>query len=126
MNNTPVKLMTLCLALAGLFLIPFRAHALEFNLVDGEPIHTQAQLDSLHTGDTVIMTCTHCKAGTMTTYSSDPNSPNHLQWMKPGFTKTCPMCGGTLTTVKKGDKTEIICSKCGSMGFVNAYHTGKS
>ena len=59
----------------------------------------------------------------MATYSSDPSNPGHVKWLQPGSEKPCTMCGGTMKTVKKGDKVEIICSKCGSMGFVTAYKT---
>jgi len=124
MNNACLKIVTVCAALVCLAFSPLRLQALEFNLVDGEPIHTQAELDALQTGDTVVMTCTHCKVGTMSTYNSDPSSPNHLQWLTPGFEKKCTTCGGTMKAVKKGDKIELVCSKCGVMGYITAYKTG--
>ena len=98
--------------------------ALEFNLVDGEPIRSQADMDGLKTGDTLVMSCSRCKSGTMVTYNSDPASPGHVKWLQAGNEKSCS-CGGTMKTVKEGNKTKLVCSKCGDMGFVTAYKAEK-
>jgi hypothetical protein len=124
MKYAYLKILVFCAAL-GLFL-GNPLHALEFNLVDGEPIHSQADMDSLKTGDMLVMTCMHCKSGTMMTYSSDPSSPGHVNWMQPGATKACTSCGGTMKAVKEGDRIKIVCSKCGDMGYVTAYRTSKN
>lgn len=97
--------------------------ALEFNLVDGEPIHNQAQMDALHTGDTLVMTCPNCHAGKMVTYSSDASSPGHVNWMKPGTTFTCKQCGAKLTAVEKDGRIYYECSKCHALGGVTAFKT---
>ena len=96
-----------------------------FNLVDGEPIHTQAQMDSLHTGDTVVLICPNCHAGKMVTYSADKDSPGHVKWMQPGNTETCSRCGAKLTAVEKDGRVVYECSKCKELGYVTAFKTAK-
>ncbi len=99
--------------------------ALEFNAIDGQPIHTQEQMDSLHDGDMVVLTCPNCHAGKLVKYSTDPSSPNHVPWMKPGTTYTCKECGAKLTAVEKDGRIVYECSKCRALGGVTAYKTSK-
>jgi hypothetical protein len=124
MKSMYFKAIVVCAVLGFFSGNPLHAQV-QFNLVDGEPIRSQADVDALKTGDTLIMTCAHCKAGSMITYSSDPASPGHVKWMQAGNEKPCAHCGGTMKTVKVGDKTKLVCSKCGDMGFVTAYKTGQ-
>jgi Zn finger protein HypA/HybF involved in hydrogenase expression len=98
------------------------AQATNFNLVDGQPIHSQSDLDSLQTGDTVAMICPKCKSSRMTTYSSDPSSPGHVNWMQANFKTVCKACGGTVTT---GPGGKHMCSKCGDTGYMHAYKTAQ-
>ena len=108
-----------------MFLSGYQLHAqsnVRFNEVDGQPIYTQASVNNLKTGDTVVMTCPMCRSVTMVTYSADPNSPGHVKWLQSGFAKTCS-CGGTMKTVIVDGKAKLICSKCGDMGFVSAFKT---
>ncbi len=100
--------------------------ATRFNLVDGQPIHSQAGMDALTTGDKVVMVCPMCQSISMTTYSSDESSKGHVKWMQAGSTKTCALCGGTVTTeVDKDGNTKFVCSKCGDSGFVSAFKTAQ-
>ncbi len=124
MKDLYCRIVIICAALVFVVGNPLRAQV-QFNLVDGEPIRSQADVDALKTGDTLVMVCPHCKAGSMMTYSSDPSSPGHVKWMQPGSEKACALCGGTMKTVKVGDKTELVCSKCGVMGFVTAFKTAQ-
>ncbi len=95
--------------------------SVRFNLVDGQPIRTQADMDALTTGDKVVAVCPMCQGVSMTTYSSDESSKGHLKWMQAGYSRTCPMCGGKVTTqVDKDGKTKFICSTCGDSGFVSS------
>lgn len=126
MKNAYLKIITVCAVLGLLSGSPLHAQSTtRFNLIDGEPIHFQADMDALKTGDMVIMMCSACQSGTMTTYSSNSNSRGHVKWMQPGFEKTCSTCGGTMKAVKDGDKTKLVCSKCGDMGFVTAFKPGE-
>jgi len=81
------------------------------------PIHTQAEVDALTTGDRIAMTCSMCKSVTIVTYSSDADSKGHVKWMHPGEEMDCPMCGGKITVVGGGEgkqaNTTHVCSKCG-------------
>ncbi len=95
----------------------------KFNEIDGMPIHSQADLDSLKTGDTVAMVCSTCNGTEMTTYSKDPSSPRHVKWMQSDFSKTCKMCGGKLTAVKDGDQIKYVCEKCSGPAFMTAFKT---
>jgi hypothetical protein len=104
--------------------------AVQFNLVDGQPIRTQADVDTLTTGDTIAMVCSMCKSITMVTYSSDVDSKGHVKWMHPGEEMDCPQCGGKMTTVGGGEgkQTNIkhVCSKCGGeSAFCCAFKTGQ-
>jgi hypothetical protein len=118
-----LKIVAVCAAvslLSGGFL--HAQSGVRFNLVDGQPIHSQADMDALATGDKVAMVCGMCKSVSLTTYSSDATSKGHVKWMQSGFTRTCPMCGGKVTTeVDKDGNTKFTCSKCGSdSGFVSS------
>jgi hypothetical protein len=81
------------------------------------PIHSQADVDALTTGDRIAMVCSMCKSVTLVTYSSDVDSKGHVQWMHPGEEMDCPQCGGKITTVGGGEgkqaNTTHVCSKCG-------------
>ncbi|HEX4140459.1 MAG TPA: zf-TFIIB domain-containing protein, partial [Candidatus Methylacidiphilales bacterium] len=123
MKSTCQLILLVCAMLGLLSSPPLRA--LSFNLVDGEPIHTQAELNSLHTGDTLVLTCPNCGAGGMITYNSDKDSPGHVKWMKPGFTMTCPHCGAKLTATERDGKIVYVCDKCDAVGTVTAYKTSK-
>jgi DNA-directed RNA polymerase subunit M/transcription elongation factor TFIIS len=98
--------------------------ALEFNLVDGEPIHTQDELSSLHTGDTLVLECPNCGSGKMITYSAD-NKSMAKKWLTPGTTFTCPHCGAKLKATEKDGKIVYVCDKCDAVGTVTAYKTSK-
>jgi len=126
MKNALLKILTLCAALGFLATSPLHAQpAVQFNLVDGQPIHSQADMDALKTGDMVVMYCPTCQSTAMAVYNSDPNSSGHLQWMQPGFEKKCFKCGGTVKTVKVGDKVKIICTMCKAPVFVTAFKSGQ-
>jgi DNA-directed RNA polymerase subunit M/transcription elongation factor TFIIS len=116
-------ILLLCATLGLLTSSPLRA--LSFNAVDGEPIHTQAELDALHTGDTVVLTCPNCGAGKMVVYNSDKDSAGHVKWLQPGFTVTCPHCGAKLTATDRDGKIVYVCDKCDAVGTVTAYKTAK-
>ncbi len=113
--------MTLMLfAVLGFFLSsPLRA--LSFNLVDGQPIQTQADMDSLKTGDMLVMVCPNCGAGKMIRYSSDKDSAGHVKWMQPGNTVTCERCGAKLTATEQDGKIVYVCDKCSAVGRVTAF-----
>ena len=120
MNAT---LIAVVVSVVLLFGNPLRAQS--FNLIDGQPIHTQADLDSLSTGDTVVVVCPKCKGMAMTTYSSDPSSPGHVKWLEAGFTKTCSMCGGKAKTKTINGKTVLVCDKCNEADIITAFKTSQ-
>jgi hypothetical protein len=86
-----IKIIMFCAVVGFLSGGSLLAQPTNFNLVDGQPIHSQADLDSLQTGDTVVTICPKCKAMTMTTYSSDPSSPGHVK-----LKQVCKKDGATL------------------------------
>lgn len=94
------------------------------------PIHSQAEVDALTTGDLIAMVCGMCKSVTVVTYSSDVDSKGHVKWMHPGSEMDCPTCGGKLTmngggTGKQAGYTHT-CSKCGGeSAFCCATKTGQ-
>jgi hypothetical protein len=81
------------------------------------PIHSQADVDALTTGDTIAMVCGMCKSVTLVTYSSDADSKGHVKWMHPGSEMNCPQCGGKMTTNGGGTGKQAgythTCTKCG-------------
>ena len=123
MKNAYLKILLACAAFGFLLGNPLHAQT-QFNLVDGEPIHSQADMDALKTGDTVVMYCPTCQSTMMATYNSDPNSPGHLKWMQPGFEKACLKCGGKVKAEKVGDKVKLVCTTCKAPVFVTAFKTG--
>jgi hypothetical protein len=123
MKNAYLKILAVCAVLGLLTGSPLKAQSSpRFNEIDGQPIHSQADLNALKTGDTVVMTCPACQSSTMVTYSSDPADKGHVNWMQPGFEKTCS-CGGKMRAVQVGEKVKLICSKCGDMGVITAFKT---
>jgi predicted RNA-binding Zn-ribbon protein involved in translation (DUF1610 family) len=125
MKNAYCKIITVCAVLVLLSGKPLHAQSIQFNQIDGQPIHNQAEMDALTTGDTVAMVCPKCKSASMTTYSSDPSSSGHVKWMQADSQKTCSICGGKVTTVTEGNKTKFVCSKCGDSTFVTAFKTAQ-
>ena len=123
MTRTYWTIVTLC-AVLGLLSLP--AQATTFNEVDGEPIHSQDDVDSnLKTGDTLVLICPTCHGGKMVTYSTDKNSPGHVEWLKPGNTMVCPHCGAKLTAVEKNGNVVYVSDKSSGVGYVTAFKTAK-
>jgi len=123
MKKTCWMIVMFCAVFALLISSP--ARALEFNLVDGQPIHTQDELGTLHTGDTLVLQCPNCGAGKMMTYNSKDKAMAK-KWLTPGTTYTCAQCGAKLTATEKDGKIVYVCSKCDAVGHVTAYKTSKN
>jgi DNA-directed RNA polymerase subunit M/transcription elongation factor TFIIS len=122
MKNTCWMMLMFCAVLGLLTSSP--VHALDFNLVDGEPIHSQDEISSLHTGDTLVLECPNCGAGKMMTYSADKKGMAK-KWLTPGNTVTCAHCGAKLTATEKDGKIVYVCDKCDAFGTVTAYKTSR-
>jgi len=124
MKNNCWLILIFCAVLGLLSGSTLRAET-SFNLVDGEPIHTQGQLDSLQTGDTLVLACPNCGSAKMVTYSSDKDSPGHVKWLQPGNTFKCPHCGATLTATERNGKIVYVCDKCSATSMVTAFKTAR-
>ncbi len=75
MKKTCRTMLLLCAVLTLLLGYALPAQATSFNEVDGQPIHTQKDLDSLKTGDTLVLLCPNCHAGKMVVYNSEKGQP---------------------------------------------------
>jgi hypothetical protein len=123
MKTACLKIIAVCAAVGFLSGNSLYAEP-KFNEIDGQPVHSQADLDALSTGDTVVMACPGCKSMTMTTYNSDPASPRHVKWLEADVNKTCKACGGKLTAEKDASGgTKYVCSACGTADMLSSFKT---
>jgi hypothetical protein len=83
--------------------------------MQGRPLKSRQDIESLKSGDLVAMACPKCKTITMS-YVEEGRGANKPT--KVGATHICPGCKTTIETVGVGknatDEVKHVCQKCGS------------
>ena len=86
------------------------------DMMQMQPITTQAQAEALQPGDPMSMTCTKCKDVMVQKVTADKA---HVKMMTVGEKVMCHICDGTVEVVAtgkgEGKNAEVkhVCSKCG-------------
>ena len=111
----------LAVALAVAAWLPGTARAADHDktahdMMQMQPITTQAQAEALQPGDSMSMTCTKCKSVMVQKVTADKA---HVKMMTVGEKVMCHACDGTVEVVAtgkgEGKNAEVkhVCSKCG-------------
>lgn len=111
----------LAVALALAMWLPGAARAAEHakgahDMMQMQPITTQAQAEALKPGDSMSMTCTKCKSVMVQKVTANKA---HVKMMTVGEKVMCHACDATVEVVATGKGTgknaevKHVCSKCG-------------